>query len=121
MIVIFDGVCVLCNRAARFVRWLDRDQRLELVAAQSAQGQALQAHYGVDVIADDTLIWIEAEQAYVRSEAVLGIAAALGWWPIARLGTLLPFAFRDAAYRWVAHNRYRLFGTLEACELPQPE
>ncbi len=119
MILIFDGVCVLCSRAARLVRHFDRDRRIELVAAQSIRGQQLQAQYQVDVIADDTLIWIEAEQAYVRSEAVLAVAAALGWWPIATLGRLLPLGLRNWVYRWVARNRYRWFGTQETCELPQ--
>ncbi len=52
----------------------------------------------------------------MRSEAVLSLAAAVGWWLIATLGRLLPLGLRDGLYRWIAQNRYRLFGTRDTCE-----
>lgn len=121
-IILFDGVCVLCTANAQFVLRHDGRGYFRLASVQSAAGRALCERFGVDPDNPDTMLVIEGERARRDSDAVLAIAEGLGWpWRAAGALRIVPRALRDALYRRIARNRYRLFGRREACWVPNPE
>ena len=125
-LILFDGVCNLCNGFVQFVIEHDPAGRFRFAALQSVAGQAVLAAHGLDANAvatepDSVLLELDG-QLYSHSDAVLRIARELGGpWRLLLAGYLLPRAWRDAAYRLVARNRYRWFGRQESCWLPTPE
>ncbi len=121
-IILFDGVCVLCTANARFVLRHDRRGHFRLASVQSDAGQALCRRFDVDPDNPDTMLVIEGDRARRDSDAVLAIAEGLGW-PWRALGALrvIPRNWRDAAYRRIARNRYRLFGKRETYWVPNSE
>lgn len=118
-VVLFDGVCKLCNGWARFLIRHDHSKRVRLAAVQSPEGQALLAWAGLPLDQFDTLAVIRDRQYWLRSEAVLEIIGQLpaAWRPLGLL-RVIPRVLRDWAYDRVARNRYRLFGKYDACLLP---
>jgi len=120
-IIVFDGHCVLCSANARFVLRHDRKRRFRLAAAQSEAGAALQTRFGLNRDSLETIVVIEDGRAITESDAVIAIAAGLGWpWRAAAAAKLVPHALRDPLYRWIARNRYRWFGRRESCWRPDP-
>ena len=125
-LILFDGVCNLCNGFVQFVIEHDPAGRFRFAALQSVAGQAVLAAHGLDANAvatepDSVLLELDG-QLYSHSDAVLRIARELGGpWRLLLAGYVLPRAWRDAAYRLVARNRYRWFGRQESCWLPTPE
>ena len=125
-LILFDGVCNLCNGFVQFIIQHDPTGRFRFAALQSAAGQAVLAKHGFDAAAvaaepDSVLLELDG-QLYSHSSAVLRIARGLGGvWALAGAGGLLPRAWRDALYRFVARHRYRWFGRQESCWLPTPE
>jgi predicted DCC family thiol-disulfide oxidoreductase YuxK len=121
-VLLFDGVCRLCNGWARFVIRHDRHLRIRLATVQSAQGQALLAWAGLPVTAFDTMAVIRDRHYWVRSEAFFEVVRQLpGAWPLLRVLRLCPRRLRDWLYDRVALNRYRLFGRYDQCLLPSPD
>jgi predicted DCC family thiol-disulfide oxidoreductase YuxK len=121
-VVLFDGVCNLCNGAVQFLIRHDPLGRLRLAALQSPAGQALLrwCHKPLDDF--DTMVFVEDSRVYVKSTAVLRITRYLTWpWPLLSLMLALPVMLRDWAYACVAGNRYRLFGRHETCMMPTPD
>ena len=125
-LILFDGVCNLCNGFVQFVIRHDPTGRFRFAALQSAAGQAVLAQHGFDAAAvaaepDSVLLELDG-RLYSHSEAVLRIASELGGpWRLLSVGRLLPRSWRDAAYRFVARHRYRWFGRQDSCWLPTPE
>lgn len=121
-VVLFDGVCKLCNGWAKFLIRHDRDQRVRLATVQSPEGQALLSWAGLSVEAFDTMAVIRDRQYWVRSDAFFEVVAHLpAPWPALRLLRLIPRGLRDWAYDRIALNRYRLFGKHDVCLLPTPD
>lgn len=121
-IILFDGVCVLCTTNARFVLRHDRRGHFRLASVQSEAGQALCKRFGVDPDDPDTMLVIDSDRTRRDSDGVLAIAEALGWpWRALGVMRVIPRGWRDAAYRRIARNRYRLFGKHDACWVPSPE
>ena len=125
-VIVFDAMCVLCSANAQFILKHDHARRFRLASMQGDYGAALYRRHGIDPANPETLIVVEgsgAEERVLRnSDAVLAIYGGLGWpWRAAAALRVVPRALRDPVYRWVARNRYRLFGTLDACWLPTPE
>ena len=124
-VILFDGVCNLCNGFVQFVIRHDQAGRFRFAALQSPEGQALLAAHGQPLptpLADpDSVLLVQGGRVYAHSTAVLHIAQGLGWpWRLAGAGWLLPQGWRDALYRYVARNRYRWFGRQASCLLPTP-
>ena len=121
-IVVFDSLCLLCSANARFILRHDRRRRFRLASMQSEAGAALYRRFGIDPADPETLILVDGDRAVRDSDAVLAIWSGLGWpWRAAAVARIVPAALRDPLYRWVARNRYRLFGRRETCWLPGPE
>ena len=120
--VLFDGVCNLCNGTVAFVAARDPRGRFRFAALQSAIGRDFLAAAGLPVDELETLVLIEDGRVFVRSTAALRIARRLsGLWPLAYAAIVIPRRARDAAYRSIARHRYRLFGRRETCMVPSPD
>ena len=118
-LIVFDGVCVLCNNFARFVAQHDKADMFRFAHAQSELGGALYRHYGLNDTEFETNLLIESGRAYGRLDAFSRIMRKLGWpWSVARMLMLMPPSARNRFYAYVARNRYRMFGKHESCPVP---
>jgi predicted DCC family thiol-disulfide oxidoreductase YuxK len=121
-VVLFDGVCKLCNAWVRFLIRHDPQQRFRLASVQSVQGQALLAWFGLPTERFDTMALIEEGELLVRSDALLRIVAQLpGSWRFLAWLRIIPRPVRDWCYDRIALNRYRLFGRYDSCLLPSAD
>jgi predicted DCC family thiol-disulfide oxidoreductase YuxK len=121
-IILFDAQCVLCSANARFILRHDRQHRFRLAAMQGETGAALFRRHGIDPTDPDTILVVDGDRVWRDSDAVIAIYTGLGWpWRVAGAAGLVPHWLRDRAYRWIARNRYRLFGRRQACWLPAPK
>jgi len=121
-IVLFDGVCNLCNGAVQFILRRDRAGYYRFASLQGRSGSALLAEHGLDGGYRSSMIVIENGRLYVKSDAALRICTHLGAaWPMLALLRIVPRPIRDFVYEFVANNRYRWFGKRESCMLPRPE
>ena len=126
-VIVFDGVCVLCNGWVGFLLRHDRAGRYRYAAMQSDSGRALLEMHGLDP--DDPASFLlvehdvdESARIATDSDAIRRVLVGLGGgWRMANLLALVPRRVRDPAYRWLARNRYRWFGRHDACTLPAPE
>jgi predicted DCC family thiol-disulfide oxidoreductase YuxK len=118
-IILFDGVCKLCNYWTRFILRFDKQQRFKLCAVQSPQGQALLAQYNFPLDKFETLLLIHNGAYLTHSDAIIAIVRGLPFpWTIIAVVRWLPKRLRDAGYRFIARNRYRIFGRYDQCVLP---
>ena len=121
-VVLFDGVCNLCNGFVRFVIPRDPLDHIRFAALQSEAARRLMAPTGVTRGDADSIVLVEGERAFVRSEAALRIARQLRFpWPLLYGLVVVPRPIRDWAYDIVARNRYRWFGRRDVCMMPGPE
>ncbi|MFD1634461.1 thiol-disulfide oxidoreductase DCC family protein [Haloplanus ruber] len=120
-VLLFDGVCNLCNGVVQLLVPLDPAGRIRYAPIQSAAGQTLLSRAGLPDD-PDTVVLVEGDRAYTKSAAVLRVAELLGW-PYRLLGVarLLPRRLRDACYDVVAANRYDWFGRREQCMVPDDD
>lgn len=122
VVIVFDGVCALCNRWVRFLLRFDRRGRYRFAAMQGAQGSAMLRAHGLDPQDPMSFLLLDAQGAWTDTDAILRVLAGLGGaWRLAGVLRLVPRGWRDAAYRALARNRYRLFGRHDTCDLPAPE
>lgn len=122
LIVVFDGQCLFCNALVRFLLRHDRRGVFCFAAIQGRTGQALLQQAGLQLEGLETLLLVDGREHWQNTDAVLRILRLLGWpWRVAGLARWVPAALRDALYRWLARNRYRLFGRAEHCMVPPPE
>jgi predicted DCC family thiol-disulfide oxidoreductase YuxK len=117
-VILFDGVCNLCNSAVQFVIRRDTSSRFLFASLQSGFAQALLKDRGVDAAASDTIFLYEDGRLYRRSEAVVRIASQLRgvkWMSVFRI---IPLFVRDSVYRVLSRNRYSIFGKRDTCMIP---
>jgi len=118
-LIIFDGVCNLCEYSVQFIVKHDRQARFKFVSAQSERGKILQQRHGVDTLQDGTVILLKGDQVYVKSDAAVEIAKDLdGLWRYLYYFKFILKPARDCIYSIISKNRYRLFGKKNACFLP---
>lgn len=121
-VLLFDGVCNLCNGAVNFIIDRDPEARFRFASLQSEVGRSLLAEHGLSDLGVSTMVLLEGNVASVRSRGVLRVAALLGgWFRLASLLSWLPTSLLDRAYRLLATRRYAWFGRNEACRVPTPE
>jgi predicted DCC family thiol-disulfide oxidoreductase YuxK len=123
-IILFDGVCNLCNGTVQFLVKRDRAARFRFASLQGEAARRVCAEAGIaapDAREPDSIIVVADGRALERSDAVLAIAARLPFpWPLLGAFRVLPQGLRDLAYRFVARRRYRWFGRRESCMVPTP-
>jgi predicted DCC family thiol-disulfide oxidoreductase YuxK len=126
-VIVFDGVCVLCNGWVDFLLRYDRLQRYRFAAMQGDAGRRLLADNGLDPDDPMSFLLIEydrgpAPRISTDSDAVRRVLVGLGGlWRVAALSVLVPRGLRDLLYRLIARNRYRWFGRHDACLVPDAE
>ena len=120
-IILFDGTCAFCEGSVRFIATRDHGY-FRFGASQNPEGQALLEKLGTSREAARSLILIDDDRVYLRSDAALRIAQRLNApWKYAGALLMVPRPIRDLVYRGVASVRYRLAGRSNACEIPPPE
>jgi predicted DCC family thiol-disulfide oxidoreductase YuxK len=122
-IILFDGVCNLCDASVQYVIKHDKKDVFRFVQLQSELGKKIATHIGVDTTKLDTFIVYDPGIAYyIKSEAAFKVAATLGGF-ISLLGVFafLPVRITNLVYNFVANNRYQWYGKKESCMLPTPE
>lgn len=125
-VVLFDGVCNLCQGSVNFI--IDRDPKshFRFAPLQGQRAAALLVSHGRKALAagadPDSIVLLEGGKVYEHSTAALRIARRLsGLWPLLYyLFIWIPRPIRDVVYRFIARNRYRWFGKTEACRMPTP-
>jgi len=126
-IILYDGVCGLCNHLVQFLLKHDKSSRLRFASLQSDFAAKVLQRHGIDPKDLDTMHVIENyeqpdERVLQRSNAILRAGRELGgfWGASAAVAKLVPRALRELVYRFVARNRYRVFGKYDSCMLPDP-
>ena len=126
-LVLYDGVCGLCNRLVQFLLEHDRRSAFTFASLQSAAGTSMVERFGGNpneltsfcVVADYRT---NGARMFSRSRAALFVAGELGWpWKLLRVARVLPRPFLDRLYDLVARHRYRIFGRYEQCLIPSEE
>ena len=118
-VIVFDGVCVLCNGWVRFLLRHDRARRYRFAAMQSDAGRALLARHGLDPGDPASFLLVEGGRAWTDIDAIRRVLVGLGGaWRVAHALAVVPRVVRDPVYRALARNRYRLFGRHARCLLP---
>lgn len=122
-IILFDGVCNLCNGAVQFVIKRDKKNLFRFAALQSEVGKRLISERNIDTGAIDSIILIEPGVAYyTKSTAALKIAEDLkGIWSLSSIFLWLPESLRNIVYDFIAKNRYKWYGKKDQCMVPTPE
>jgi len=127
-IILYDGVCGLCNRLVQFLLKHDKEGRLRFASLQSDFAEKVLGRHGFDAKDLDTVHVVEnydqpGERVLQRSDAILRAGRELGgfWGASSSIARVVPRALRDLIYRLVATNRYRMFGKYESCMLPDPK
>jgi len=122
-IILFDGVCNLCDATVQFIIKHDRHDVFRFVALQSELGQEIVKYIGVDTSKTDSIILYEPGHAYYyKAEAAIKIAKELGGiYSFIGILSILPNWLSDKVYDYVAANRYKWYGKKEECMIPTPE
>lgn len=128
VIILYDGVCGLCNRLVQFLLKHDKHGRLRFASLQSDFAEKVLRRHGFDPKDLDTVHVVEnydqpGERVLQRSDAILRAGRELGgvWSALSAVAGVIPRFLRDPFYLLVARNRYRVFGKYETCMLPDPD
>jgi predicted DCC family thiol-disulfide oxidoreductase YuxK len=121
-ILLFDGVCNLCNGLVQFIIRRDDKAKFKFAPFQSDKGLQLLNHYGFPQDQFDFILYIREGKCYIKSTAILKILRDLGGiWKFYYSLIIIPKFIRDLFYNIIAKNRYRLFGKLDHCIIPSPD
>ncbi|MBZ9631762.1 thiol-disulfide oxidoreductase DCC family protein [Salegentibacter sp. LM13S] len=122
-IVLFDGVCNLCNNAVTFIIEHDKKDVFRFASLQSEIGKKLVEERGMDPEELDSIVLIDPGVAYYRkSTAALEISRELsGGYSLLKNFSFIPEGLRDGIYNFVANNRYKWYGKKESCMIPTPK
>ncbi|SEO23293.1 Predicted thiol-disulfide oxidoreductase YuxK, DCC family [Flavobacterium sp. CF108] len=122
-IILFDGVCNLCNGAVQFIIKHDKNDIFRFAALQSDLGKEICNYIGVDQTKIDSIILYNPDVAYYyKSSAVIEIANDLGgFYSLLSVFKILPEKLRNYIYDYIAKNRYKWYGKKESCMIPTPE
>lgn len=121
-VILFDGICKLCNAWSKFIIKYDNRQRFKLCSVQSPEGQSILAHFNMPTDYFDTMLYVEGNQYFDKSDAFLNIINKLGFpWRILYVFKIIPTGIRNWLYDRIALNRYSLFGKYDSCMMPNKE
>jgi len=121
-VILFDGVCKLCNTWSQFIIKVDTQQRFKLCSVQSPEGQSILRHFEMPTDHFDTMLYVEGNQCFDKSDAFLNVITKLRMpWCLLYLFKIIPRGLRNWFYDRIALNRYNLFGKYDSCMLPTKE
>lgn len=120
-IVLFDGVCNLCNGLVRFIIRHDRLAAFRFASLQSDFGAAMLRQHAMEDMQLTSLVYLKSGKPLIKSTAALNILRDLGGrWKLLYAFRIFPRVIRDAVYDLIAKYRYRIFGRSDACQIPLP-
>lgn len=118
-ILLFDGVCNLCNGVVQFIIKNDPKGKFRFASLQSEAGQTLLKEFGLKTDDFDTFVLVRGNEYFIRSTAVLRVLNELGgMWKLFSVLWIFPAPLRDLFYNAIANSRYKLFGRRESCMVP---
>jgi predicted DCC family thiol-disulfide oxidoreductase YuxK len=118
-IILFDGVCKLCNAWSNFIIQHDHKHAFKLCSVQSDEGQKILKHFGLSTDVYESMLVVEGDAVYKQSDAFFQVVSKLGYpWKLACVFQMIPKPLRNWLYDRIALNRYRLFGKYDVCLLP---
>ncbi len=121
-ILLFDGVCNLCNSSVNFIIKHDKKNYFQFASIQSETGQELLKKHNINASTTDSVVLIENNKYYIKSTATLRIAKHLdGLYPLLYAFIIIPSFIRNVVYDLIARNRYKWFGKRETCMIPTDE
>lgn len=121
-VILFDGVCKLCNAWSNFIIKNDKKYLFTLCSVQSVEGQKILSHFKLPTDYFDTMLYVEGNNCYQKSDAFFKIIKMLGLpWSLPCIFKIIPKFLRDWLYDRIALNRYAIFGKYEFCSLPTPD
>ena len=121
-IVLFDGICNLCNGLVLFIIRRDPKGRFKFASLQSESGQERLKQFGLPVIKFESLVLIKSDRYYLKSTGVLKMLRELGGaWKLFYVFIIVPRFIRDFIYDLIAKSRYKIFGKRDECMIPTPE
>jgi predicted DCC family thiol-disulfide oxidoreductase YuxK len=121
-VILFDGVCNLCNRSVQFIIKHDPKHQFRFASLQSDFGQGVLKEFNLPMQEFGSFILLEKGTVYTRSSAALRVTKKLsGAWPALFGLMIVPPFIRNGVYKWVARNRYKWFGKKEECWVPTRE
>jgi predicted DCC family thiol-disulfide oxidoreductase YuxK len=119
MVILFDGVCNLCNGFVQFIIKHDRAKKFHFASLQSNYGKSLISHFNLPITATGTVILYHGGKVSVESDASIEIISSLGgMWKCVKVFKIFPLFIRNGLYRLLARKRYRLFGKTDQCMVP---
>jgi predicted DCC family thiol-disulfide oxidoreductase YuxK len=121
-IILFDGICNLCNHSVQFIIKHDKKGKFRFASLQSNFGKAQISNYQIDTNKINSVIYIKGNKVFTRSLAALKIVKSLdGFWPLFYIFIIIPPFLRNCIYDFIARKRYKWFGKKESCMVPLPE
>jgi len=118
-VILFDGVCKLCNAWSNFIIKHDHQHVFKLCSVQSNEGQKILRHFGLSTEVYESMLVVEGSAVYQQSDAFFQVVARLGYpWKFICVFCMVPKLLRNWIYDRIALNRYRLFGKYDTCLLP---
>ena len=122
-IILFDGVCNLCNSSVQFVIKHDKKDIFRFVSLQSELGQKIISHIGISGLnIDSTILYEPEKQYYYKAEVAFRILKELnGIYQCLLVFSIFPKSLLNYIYDYVAKNRYKWFGKKQSCMIPNPE
>ncbi len=120
-IIVFDGVCNFCNRIVQIIIRHDPSAQIHFAAQQSEAGEKLLNQYSIQENTS-SVVFITKGMVYYQSDAVIEIAKLLKGWPIIfKYGIIVPRFLRNTIYKFIAANRYAIFGKQDQCIVPKED
>lgn len=120
-VILFDGVCNLCNGAITFIIKRDKRNHYRFAALESDIGTMYLQKHEINPMETDSIVLIRGEKAYTKASAALRIARKMsGLWPLLYLFIIIPKFISNTVYDYIARNRYQWFGKEESCMIPTP-
>ncbi len=121
-IILFDGVCNLCNSSVNLIIKHDKKDVFRFASLQSDFGQNILSKFNLDSNITDSIVLIDGNHCYIKSSAALRISKNMsGFYPLLFGFIIIPTFIRNWVYDYVAKNRYKWYGKKESCMIPTLE
>ncbi len=121
-IILFDGVCNLCNTAVQFIIRHDPDEKFLFASLQSESGQQILKQFGLPNVDFNSFVLVQDDKIFNKSTGALKVAKQIkGGWKLLYIFIIVPRFIRDGVYSWIAKNRYKWFGQQQQCMIPTPQ
>lgn len=121
-VILFDGVCNLCNHIVQFIIKRDKKKQFLFASLQGKTGQDVLKKFNLSANDFNSFIILEGDKIYTRSTGALRMLKKLGGgWKLFYGFIIVPKFIRNAVYNWIARNRYKWYGKRDECMIPTPE